>query len=134
MEHITLSAAELEVLQVLWAAGRALSRPEILEGMTHKPKSTNAIHPILNSLIAKEMIHVEGMVLCSKIYGRTYAASLSQKDFLIRCTEEVLPDATPQARLLKVVSALADEKDIDVETLTKLEELLEDRRRELRRK
>lgn len=134
MEYITLSATELDVLELLWAAGKALSRPEILERMPHKPKSVNAIHQVLNSLMAKDLIHVEGMVLCSKIYGRTYAPVLSREEFLIRRAEEVLPGLSPRTRLVKLVSALTETDELDEETIEELEKLLEARRQELGKK
>lgn len=130
-EYISISENEMDILELLWKAGRALSRPELLEGLANRQKNPNALHQVLNGMMKKGILKVEGIVLCGKVYGRTYAPTMSQNEFLIHRTEEVLPDLSLGGRVLRVVSALTDQEGIDEETIAELEELLKARKQEL---
>ena len=82
--------------------------------------------------MAKDAICVAGLVRCGKIYGRTYAPTMSREEFLMRQAQEIMPDISPETRFLRTVSAWSEGEDISAETLKELEELLRKRREELR--
>ena len=92
----------------------------------------SAINQILNNMMAKDAICVAGLVRCGKIYGRTYAPTMSREEFLMRQAQEIMPDISPETRFLRTVSAWSEGEDISAETLKELEELLRKRREELR--
>ena len=48
-----LTNSELEIMQVLWSAGRALTRGEILSLSTEKSWKESSIHILLNGMLKK---------------------------------------------------------------------------------
>ena len=72
-----LSPNEFKIMQLLWKEDRPLSRPEIIEMIPDRDWNPNSIHLILNNMIEKGVIRVEGMTRCGRGYGRTYAATVS---------------------------------------------------------
>lgn len=131
MKYTLLSETELDILQLLWRQGCALSRPEILEGLQNKEWNPNSIHQVLNSMMKKGVLEVEGLVRCGKIYGRTYGPSITRQQFLARRVREITPDLTTGKRLMGVISALTEQDGMDAETIHELEELIESRKQEL---
>ena len=63
-ERVELTRSELEIMNVIWAAGRPLTRGEILELSVDKTWKENSVHILLNRLLAKGAI-AEG-------YGKLY--------------------------------------------------------------
>lgn len=60
MSATSLSSNEFCILQLLWTEGRALTRPEILEALPDKDWNPNSIHLILNNMIKKGVLQVNG--------------------------------------------------------------------------
>lgn len=134
MNKLSLSETELNILQILWEEGAALSRPEILARMPEKQWNPNSIHQVLNSMMKKEVLRVEGMVQCGRIYGRTYTPSITREEYIACESQKYLPKLTPGKRLLGIVAAITNQEDIDVETINELEQMLEARKQELKEK
>lgn len=131
MKYTLLSETEMEVLDLLWQKGRALSRAEIFDGLPRKKKHPTAINQILNNMMEKKVLRVDGLVRCGKIYGRTYAPSMSREEFVVHQAEELMPEFSPETRFLRTVSAWSENGDIGQETLSELENLLKTRREQL---
>ena len=126
-----LPESELELMMIIWQAGRAMTRPEILEALPDKDWNPNSIHLILNNMIKKGVLQVVGVARCGRGYGRTYAPTLSQTEYAAAQALEATPDMTVSDRLLGVVAALVDKKGIDAQTIAELEQMLEEKRKEL---
>ena len=73
-----LSKSEQEIMDVLWAEGRPLSRAEILELSTEKSWKPSSIHILLNSLLDKQAIVVDGFSKTGSHYGRTFAPAFAE--------------------------------------------------------
>ena len=131
MKCILLSETELDILQILWEEKKGLSRPEILTRLEGKAWNPNSIHQVLNSMMKKGVLQVDGMARCGKVYGRTYSPTLTQQEFLVRRAQEIIPGLSARERTLGIVAALTEE-GIDAETIDELEKLLAARRMELR--
>jgi len=131
MKYISLSETELDILQLFWHENKSLSRPEILARLAGKDWNPNSIHQVLNSMMKKGVLQVDGFARCGKILGRTYCPTMTQREFLARRTREVTPGFSPKERILGVVAALAEEEGLDSETIQELETLLEIRKKEL---
>lgn len=131
MKYILLSETELDIMQILWKAKTGLSRPEILSHMESKDWNPNSIHQVLNSMMKKGVLQVDGMARCGKVYGRTYMPTMTQQEFLARRTQEITPGLSSKERLLGIVAALTEQDGIDSETLMELERLLATRKKEL---
>jgi len=132
MQYTILSQTEMDVLELLWKSEKALSRAEIFEGLPRKKKYPTAINQILNNMMEKNVIRVDGLVRCGKIYGRTYAPALSREEFLVHQAQELMPDVSPEERFLRTVSVWSENEEIGQETLSELENLLKERREKLK--
>ena len=66
MSATSLSSNEFCILQLLWTEGRALTRPEILEALPDKDWNPNSIHLILNNMIKKGVLQVNGVARCGR--------------------------------------------------------------------
>lgn len=131
MKYILLSETEMDIMQILWKAKTGLSRPEILSHMEGKDWNPNSIHQVLNSMMKKGVLQVDGMARCGKVYGRTYMPTMTQQEFLTRRTQEITPGLSSKERILGIVAALTELDGIDAETIGELEQLLAVRKKEL---
>ncbi len=130
MKNQILSDNELAVLNALWNAGKPLSRPEILQRITKSDWNPNSIHLILNNLIKKGFVQVGGFTRCGQNYGRTYYPLRAREDIISSMATYMLPDCTEEDRVLHVMTAMT-QKGISEKTIRELEEMLEQRRKEL---
>ena len=70
-----LTKSEMQIMDVLWAADRPLSRAGILAASEEKSWKDSSVHILLNGLLKKGAIYEAGSVKCSKTVGRTFAPS-----------------------------------------------------------
>lgn len=117
-----LSPNEFKIMQLLWKEDRPLSRPEIIELTPDRDWNPNSIHLILNNMIEKGVIRVEGMARCGRGYGRTYAASVSNLEYAALIVKDATPDMSADARLLGLLKLL--KQDASSEALAEAKELL----------
>ncbi len=76
-----LTKNELEIMDVLWEEGRALSRGEILSLSKEKSWMDSSVHILLNSMLKKGAIREAGFAKCGKTCGRVYEAALSSAEY-----------------------------------------------------
>ena len=76
-----LTKSELEIMNVLWDAGRPLTRGEILELSVDKKWKDNSIHILLNRLLSKGAIAEGGFTRSGKSYGRLYEPQISGEEY-----------------------------------------------------
>ena len=131
MSAPTLSPNEFCILKLLWSANHALTRPEILEALPEQDWNPNSIHLILNNMIKKGVFEVEGVARCGRGYGRTYAPTISRTEYAAAQTMDTTSDMSGGERLLGVFAALVDKQGIDEKTIAELEQMLEQKRKEL---
>ena len=121
-----LSQNEFKIMQLLWQKDRPLSRPEIIDMVPDRDWNPNSIHLILNNMIEKGVIRVEGMTRCGRGYGRTYAAEISNLEYALGVLRDATPDMSADERALGIIPLLIDD-GVSPETVEKLEELLKTR-------
>ena len=131
MKYHILTESELDILNLLWETGQSMSRPEILAGLPDKDWNPNSNHQVLNSMMNKGILKVDGVARCGKGYGRTYAPTMNQTQYLLQQAGECMSNVPPRKRLLGVVASMVEDADIDAETISELEQLLEHRKKEL---
>ena len=76
-----LTRSELEIMNVIWTAGRPLTRGEILEQSVDKSWKNNSVHILLNRLLAKGAIAEGGFARSGKSYGRLYEQQISGEEY-----------------------------------------------------
>ncbi len=126
-----LTDNEFSILTLLWTKKSSLSRPEILANLTDNDWNPNSIHLILNSMINKGVLKVDGLARCGQNYGRTYAPTMTQEEYAAVQIVRLTPNLSRKRRLIGVFAALIDKDGIDAETIEEMEKLLETTRKEL---
>ena len=123
---------EYNVLLAIWKAGRPLSAQEIVENIEDKTFKDRTIHSILNALLEKGLIHVDGQRLSSRIYCRLFNTSVSFEQFQSQQIMDSPVYRKDKAQVLPgILSALVEDQDIGADTLDQLEALLEERKKRL---
>ena len=118
-----LSQNEFKIMQLLWKENRPLSRPEIIELLPDREWNPNSIHLILNNMIEKGVIRVEGMTRCGRGYGRTYASTMTNLEYAVALLREATPELDPDQRLTGVLPLLLRD-GVSAETVKGIKELL----------
>lgn len=117
-----LSPNEFKIMQLLWKEERPLSRPEIIEMIPERDWNPNSIHLILNNMIEKGVIRVDGMTRCGRGYGRTYAATVNNLEYAVMLLKEATQEMNDDQRVLGVLPLLLD--GVSSEARAQLKELL----------
>lgn len=121
-----LTKSELEVMEVLWQAGRPLSKSEILTMSENKTWKDSYIHIILKSLLEKKAIVEAGRVRTGKTFGRLFSPKVSCEEYHAK---NVFNGG--RERLPMLFSALVRSEALSPELIEQLEEMLEKRKKEL---
>lgn len=118
-----LSQNEFKIMELLWRENRPLSRPEIIDLIPNRDWNPNSIHLILNNMIEKGVICVDGMTRCGRGYGRTYAATMSNLEYAVALLREVTPDLNADQRVSGVLPILLQD-GVSKQTMESLKLLL----------
>lgn len=121
---MVLTKSELEIMDVLWAADRPLSRSDLLERSEEKNWKDSSIHILLNGLLQKEAIREAGFVKRSKTYGRTFIPTLTREEYFAR----MIFSFRNKPNLVGLMEALLAREDITRQELEAIEKLVSARK------
>lgn len=125
----SLTKNEQEIMELMWEQNRALSRSEIIELSTERSWKKSSIHILLNSLLDKGAIKVDGFVKTVKNYGRTYSAAVTPEEYqIMQFKQGANYLKSKSSAITGLVSALVQDEDIDSDTLDRLESILKERK------
>lgn len=118
-----LTKSEMEIMDVLWASDRPLSRSDLLEQSSEKTWKDSSVHILLNGLLQKNAIREAGMVKRSKTYGRTFAPTLTREEYFATTifSHRHKPD------IVGLFAALLKRDDITAEQLEQIRQLVAQR-------
>lgn len=120
-----LSKSEQEIMDVLWAEGRPLSRAQILELSTEKTWKASSIHILLNSLLDKKAIVVAGFSKTGSHYGRTFAPAFEEGEGMAMQIKQMASyQKRPGKTVSTIFSSLMEDKALTNEEIDELEEIL----------
>ena len=122
-----LTKSELEIMNVIWGAGRPLTRGEILDLSVDKNWKDNSIHILLNRLLSKGALTESGFARSGKSYGRLYEATLTGEDYY---AENVFHGGPDRIRML--FDALLRNPELNRELLDELSQKLEAKKASLK--
>ena len=128
-EDFTVS--ELSILRLLWEENVALSSSEILERLPELNLFSTSIYTILDGMVGKGVLKVDGKIRRGKRFARTFVPTMSQEDFAAMQVVKLTPNVPKFDRLVGVFTALVKHDGIDEETLSSLEDFLQKQRKEL---
>ena len=115
-----LTKSEMEIMDVLWAADKPLSRSDLLERSEEKTWKDSSVHILLNGLLQKQAIREAGMVKRSKTYGRTFEPTLTREEYF--ATTIFSHRHKPQ--IVGLFEALLRRDDITKEDLTAISAMI----------
>ena len=119
-----LTKSEMEIMDVLWEAGKPLSRSDLLAHSEEKTWKDSSVHILINGLLKKKAIREAGMVKRSKTYGRTFEPTLTREEYFaatIFCHRH-------KPQIVGLFEALLKRQDITAEDLEKISELVTQRK------
>lgn len=126
-KNYSLSKHELAVMNTLWSVDRPLSGSEIIELSEERTWKESTIHLLLNSLMKKGMIDVEGMVRTTKNYARTFAPVMTANEYLAaQVTQNRLFDKSLGVSFHGVISALIKQTDNKDTLIQELEQIVKE--------
>ena len=129
-DTLDLTKNELEIMSLMWSQHKSLSRSEIIELSPERSWKASSIHILLNQLLEKKAIVVDGYVKTGKNYGRTYSAAITPEEYqAMQVKQGAVFFRSKSAALTSLVSELVKDEDIDDETLDRLEAILREKRR-----
>ncbi len=76
-----LTKSELQIMDVLWQDGGALSRADFLERSAEKSWKDSSVHILLNGLLHKGAIREAGFVRRSKTFARTFLPTVTREEY-----------------------------------------------------
>ncbi len=82
-EEKFLTNSEKEIMELLWKEGRPLSGAEIVALSENKTWKESYIHLLINSLLKKEMIKMDGFVKTTKNYARTFVSTITEEEYSV---------------------------------------------------
>lgn len=123
---ITLTPNELEIMELMWRENRPLSRTDIIELSPDRSWKASSIHILLNKMLDKDAIKVDGFVRTGKNYGRTYSPALSNVDYLLMTIKgSSLYQNSRKEATIAVISSLINDKDITAQDIREIETVIE---------
>ncbi|MDY3225688.1 MAG: BlaI/MecI/CopY family transcriptional regulator [Candidatus Faecousia sp.] len=118
-----LTKSEMEIMDVLWEAGKPLSRADLLERSEEKTWKDSSVHILLNGLLQKGAIRQAGLVKRSKTYGRVFAPTMTREEYFATTifSHRHKPD------IVGLFDALLQRQDISAEQMNQISCLVNQR-------
>ena len=115
-----LTKSEMQIMDVLWAAGEPLSRADLLSRSEEKSWKDSSVHILLNGMLHKGVIREAGFVKRSKTYGRTFEPTLTREEYFAQFvfSHRCKPD------MVELIRALLCREEITEEERAKIREIL----------
>lgn len=130
---ITLTPNELEIMELMWRENRPLSRTDIIELSPDRSWKASSIHILLNKMLDKDAIKVDGFVRTGKNYGRTYSPALSNVDYLLMTIKgSSFYQNSRKEATIAVISSLINDKDITAQDIREIETVIEAKKSKLK--
>ena len=118
-----LTKSEMEIMDVLWAAEKPLSRSDLLERSEEKTWKDSSVHILLNGLLQKRAIREAGMVKRSKTYGRTFVPTLTREQYFAT----TIFSHRHKPEIVGLFAALLEREDITEEQMRAIAGLIGDK-------
>ncbi len=106
-----------------------MSRSQIVELCKGRSWKSSSIHILLNQLLKKKAIKVDGFVQTGKNYGRTYTSAITPEEYQVmhfKTSTSYLQSKS--SAIVKLMSTLVQDEELDNDTLDELETILQCKR------
>lgn len=119
-----LTKSEMEIMDVLWEDGGALSRADLLERSAEKSWKDSSVHILLNGLLSKGAIREAGFVKRSKTYGRTFLPTMTREEYFAA----TIFSHRYKPEIVGLIEALLKRQDITAGQMEEISRLVENRK------
>lgn len=124
-----LTKSEEEILDLLWTENKPMTSSDIVNLSVNRTWKKSYIHLLINSMLKKEVIRIDGFVKTTKNYARTFVPVLTREEYIIKqFTESSDFNKGSKADLF---AALIDETN-DPKIIEELEKILQRKKEELK--
>ena len=123
-----LTKSEMEIMDVLWQDGGALSRADLLERTEEKSWKDSSVHILLNGLLNKGAIRESGFVKRIKTYGRTFLPTMTREEYFAT----TIFSHRYKPEMVGLVDALLKRPEVTESILNEIVKLAEARKNEIR--
>jgi predicted transcriptional regulator len=110
----------------MWQQNRPLTRTEIIKLSPERSWKASSIHILLNKMLDKKAIIVDGFIRTGKNYGRTYSPAFSREEYEKMLLKHQYKNAS--LSLGKLFAALIEDEEISDSTIDELEAIIRKRR------
>lgn len=117
-----LTKSEEEVMFLLWETGEPLTSSEIVKKSVNRSWKKSYVNLLINSLLKKDMIKVDGVKQMFKNYARTFVPTLTKDEYTIKCITE--KDSFYAADIPALFSRLVETTD-DETIISQLQDILD---------
>lgn len=127
-----LTSRELEVMRILWEADKPLMVSEIVQ--RDKNGTIYSVQRIIQNLIKKDMVAVEGMAYNKKALGRTFRPLVSSESIELSNIQEMLSKmVSKNIAASHLIAALlpVDNSEQTLIELNQIEEIIRERKRRI---
>lgn len=128
-DSVKLTNSEQEVMELLWKIDKALSTNDIINMSETRSWKKSYVHILVNSLLKKKMIKVDGMERSGKNYARLFAPTISKEQYSI---QEITSNENLSNDLYVPVMSGMFQKIDDKQVIDELQKELDKRKRELK--
>lgn len=116
-----LTKNEKEIMDLLWIEERPLTRMEIIEMSVNKSWKSSSIHILLNQLLDKDAIKVEGYVRTGKNFGRTYTYNLTEQEYQANMFKDgVVYNSDKKLAIVEFITTMLKGEKLDAQTAEQL--------------
>lgn len=120
-----LTKSEMQIMDVLWDSGVAMSRSDLLECSNEKTWKDSSVHILLNGLLAKGAIYEAGFVKRSKTFGRTFLPAMTREEYFAA----TIFSHAQKPNFVGLVEALLKRPDLSEDELDRVETLVRQRKK-----
>lgn len=127
-----LTERELEIMRILWEADKPLMVSEIVQ--RDKNGTIYSVQRIIQNLIKKEMVAVEGMAYNKKALGRTFKPIVSAETIELNNIRDMFGKMVSRnIAVSHLIASLlpADNNEQTLEELNRLEEIIRERKKQI---
>ena len=127
-----LTQRELEIMRILCEADKPLMVSEIVQ--RDKNGTIYSVQRIIQNLIKKDMVAVEGMAYNKKALGRTFKPLVSAETIELNNIQEMFSKiVSKNVAASHLIAALlpADNSEQTLEELNRLEEMIRERKKQI---
>lgn len=123
-----ITNSEMQILEVLWDEGEALTSSEIVEVSDNRTWKSSSVHLLLNSLLKKNLVQVAGFKKTTKNYARTFEPSMSREEYSLRQLHE---EQKTNTRVFSKLFNTFVSEEVDSKALRELSDLIDSRLEQL---